>query len=66
MDALPPGFHPMHELPAPGKARLFLYEIPGEGRKVSEARSMTATVPNKDAPGGWTAETFYPIAWRYR
>jgi hypothetical protein len=63
---LPPGWHSMLEIPSPGKSRLFRYDVPGEGFKVSEAPTMTTTVWNADAPGGHEAVTLQPIAWRYR
>jgi len=63
---LPPGWHPMNEMPAPGKSLLFLFEIPGEGRKAGEASTMTAVVEDRNAPGGYGAVTLTPIAWRYR
>lgn len=65
-DPLPPGWHPMNELPAPGKSRKFLFDIPNEGRRASEAPSMTTAVANRDAPGGYQSITLSPIAWRYR
>lgn len=61
---LPPGWHPMHELPAPGKSRIYLFDVPGEGHRKGEAQTMTVAV---DMPGGGlTVETLTPIAWRYR
>lgn len=65
-DPLPPGWHTFEEQPAPGKSRLYLFEIPREGRKVGEAPSMTTVQFNPDAPGGYEAVTLRPIAWRYR
>jgi hypothetical protein len=72
-DPLPPGWHPMLQAPAPGRARIFLFDTPG-GRERGPCprmavRRMAGWVQSPLSDVAMTAdvveETLSPIAWRY-